>query len=134
MFKPAVRVRPDPREHVDIRCSELPDVKTAVYISGGEESLYTDVPLIAKTGSLCMKKSIGTISIIVENPDSVAKVNDYLSNFGELILGRIGIPHRPEQLGIISIIVEGTPDQLGSLAGKLGMLDGVKTKSMIMKK
>ena len=81
-----------------------------------------------------MKKDIGTITIIVENQDSVSKINDYLSDFGELILGRIGVPHRPEQLGIISIIVEGTSDQLGSLAGKLGMLDGVKTKSMIMKK
>lgn len=81
-----------------------------------------------------MKKSIGTISIIVENHDSIPRVNDYLSDFSDIILGRIGIPHRPEQLGIIAVIVEGTPDQLGSLAGKLGMLDGVKTKSMIMKK
>ena len=81
-----------------------------------------------------MKKSIGTISIIVENQESISKVNGYLSDFGDIILGRIGIPHRPEQIGIIAIIVEGTSDQLGSLAGKLGMLDGVKTKSMIMKK
>ena len=81
-----------------------------------------------------MKKNIGTISIIVSSPGSVPKVNDYLSDFSEMILGRIGIPHRAEQLGIIAIIVEGTPDQLGSLAGKLGMLEGVKTKSMIMKK
>ena len=81
-----------------------------------------------------MEKNIGTISIIVSSPGSVAKVNDYLSNFSEIILGRIGIPHRAEQIGIIAIIVEGTPDQLGSLAGKLGMLEGVKTKSMIMKK
>ena len=81
-----------------------------------------------------MEKNIGTISIIVSSPGSVPKVNDYLSDFSEIILGRIGIPHRAEQIGIIAIIVEGTPDQLGSLAGKLGMLEGVKTKSMIMKK
>jgi putative iron-only hydrogenase system regulator len=81
-----------------------------------------------------MKKSIGTISIMVENPASVPNVNKYLSDFNEIILGRIGIPHRPEQLAVIAIIVEGTNDQLGSLAGKLGMLDGVKTKSMILKK
>jgi putative iron-only hydrogenase system regulator len=81
-----------------------------------------------------MEKNIGTISIIVSSQGSVPKVNDYLSDFSEIILGRIGIPHRAEQLGIIAIIVEGTPDQLGSLAGKLGMLEGVKTKSMIMKK
>ncbi|MFA6715260.1 MAG: TM1266 family iron-only hydrogenase system putative regulator [Victivallaceae bacterium] len=81
-----------------------------------------------------MKKSIGTISIMVENHDSVPKVNKCLSDFNEIILGRIGIPYRAERLGIIAIIVEGTPDQLGSLAGKLGMLNGVNTKSMIIKK
>lgn len=81
-----------------------------------------------------MKKNIGTISIVVENRASVPKVNQYLSDFNEIILGRIGIPYRPEQLGIMAIIVEGTADQLGSLAGKLGMLDGVKTKSMILTK
>jgi putative iron-only hydrogenase system regulator len=79
-------------------------------------------------------KNIGTISIIIENRESVPKVNKYLSDFSEIIIGRIGIPYRPEQLGIMAIIVEGTPDQFGSLAGKLGMLDGVKTKSMIHKK
>ena len=81
-----------------------------------------------------MKKSIGTISIVVENPASVPSVNKHLSDFNESILGRIGIPHRPEHLAINAIIVEGTNDQVGSLAGKLGMLDGVKTKSMILKK
>jgi putative iron-only hydrogenase system regulator len=81
-----------------------------------------------------MKKNIGTISIIVENHDSIPKVNKYLSDFGEIILGRIGIPYRSEQIGIMAIIVEGTSDQVGSLAGKLGMLDGIKTKSMIIKK
>jgi putative iron-only hydrogenase system regulator len=81
-----------------------------------------------------MKTNIGTVSIIIENHDSVPKVNKYLSDFSDIILGRIGIPYRAEQLGIIAIIVEGSADLVGSLAGKLGMLDGVQTKSMIHKK
>lgn len=96
--------------------------------------MYTDVSLTAQHRDFFMKKNIGTISIIVENHASVPKVNQYLSDFNEIILGRIGIPYRQEQLGIIAIIVEGSSDQLGSLAGKLGMLDGVKTKSMTIKK
>ncbi|MDD5697910.1 MAG: iron-only hydrogenase system regulator [Victivallaceae bacterium] len=79
-----------------------------------------------------MKKSIGTISIVIANRDSIPAVNKILSDFNEIILGRIGIPYRPERLGIIAIIIEGTADEAGSLAGKLGMLDGVKTKSMIL--
>jgi len=118
------------------RFSDLPDLETfTVYISGDEGFLYTGVPLTAKNKDFCMmKKNIGTISIIIENHESVPQVNKYLSDFSNIILGRIGVPYRPERLGIIAVIVEGTSDQLGSLAGKLGMLDGVKTKSMIMTK
>jgi len=46
-----------------------------------------------------MKKNIGIISVIVENHDSIPKVNDYFSYFGKIILGRIGMPYCPEQLG-----------------------------------
>ena len=81
-----------------------------------------------------MAKNIGTISIIIEKRDNIQKVNKILSDFSEMILGRIGIPYKAENLGIIAIIVEGTSDQFGSLAGKLGMLEGVKTKSMVHKK
>jgi putative iron-only hydrogenase system regulator len=100
-----------------------------------KDSSIPAFPLTAKIKDFCMmKKNIGTISIIIENHESVPQVNQYLSDFSDIILGRIGVPYRPERLGIIAVIVEGTSDQLGSLAGKLGMLDGVKTKSMIMKK
>jgi len=51
-----------------------------------------------------------------------------------VIIGRIGIPYREKQISIISIIVDGTTDEVGALSGKLGMLSGVKTKSLLLTK
>lgn len=41
---------------------------------------------------------IAVIAIIVENIDSVEKMNAILSSYGEHIIGRMGIPHREKIL------------------------------------
>ena len=82
-----------------------------------------------------MQKRIGVVAILVENrKDAVPKVNEILSDFGNIIIGRIGLPCREKDVSIISIIVEGTTDEVGALTGKLGMLPGVKTKSLLLTK
>ncbi len=82
-----------------------------------------------------MESRIGVVAIMIENRKAaVPKVNDILSEFGETIIGRIGIPYRERGLNIISIIVEGTTDQLGALSGKLGMVPGVTSKSVLLTK
>jgi len=81
-----------------------------------------------------MEKRIGVIAILVEGREhAVPRVNAVLSDFGDIVIGRIGIPYRERGLSIISIIVEGTTDQVGALSGKLGMIEGVKTKSLLLK-
>jgi putative iron-only hydrogenase system regulator len=57
-----------------------------------------------------------------------------LSQFGEIIIGRLGIPYRERGINVISITVEGTTDEVGSLTGKLGMVPGVTTKSLLLTK
>jgi putative iron-only hydrogenase system regulator len=79
-----------------------------------------------------MQKRIGTIAVLVEDRNQVSRINDLLSDFREVIIGRIGVPYREKGVSIISIIVEGTTDQVGSLSGRLGMLSGVKTKSLLL--
>lgn len=82
-----------------------------------------------------MNTRIGVIAILVEKREqSVPRVNELLTEFGELIIGRIGVPYRERDLNIISLIVEGTTDQLGTLTGKLGMIPGVRTKSLLLTK
>lgn len=81
-----------------------------------------------------MDNRIGVIAIIVENSNSVQRVNSILSTYSELIVGRMGVPYKEKQVKVISIIVDGTTDEIGALTGKLGRLDGVTVKSALTKK
>ncbi|QXM06480.1 TM1266 family iron-only hydrogenase system putative regulator [Crassaminicella indica] len=81
-----------------------------------------------------MNKRIGVVAIIVEKKESVEMVNKLLSEFGELIVGRMGVPYKEKNVSVISIIVDGTTDEIGALTGKLGRLYGVTVKSALTKK
>ena len=79
-----------------------------------------------------MERRIAVVGIIIDNREEAAdKVNDILSNYGNLIVGRMGLPYEDREMNIISLIVDGTNDQLGALAGKLGNVSGVKVKTMM---
>jgi len=79
-----------------------------------------------------MKNRICVIGILVENRKIAAEINQVLSDFGEIVVGRLGVPYRERKLSIISIIVDGTTDQIGALTGKLGQIKEVKVKSAIL--
>jgi putative iron-only hydrogenase system regulator len=82
-----------------------------------------------------MEKRIGVIAILVENrEDAVPRVNELLTQFGEIIIGRLGLPYRERGVSVISLTVEGTTDQVGALTGRLGMIPGVKTRSLLLTK
>ncbi|MFO7819567.1 MAG: iron-only hydrogenase system regulator [Halanaerobacter sp.] len=79
-----------------------------------------------------MERRIAVVGIIINDREEAAdKVNDILSEYGNLVLGRMGLPYEDRDLNIISLIVDGNNDQLGALAGKLGNLEGVKVKTMM---
>lgn len=72
---------------------------------------------------------VAVIGIVVSNREEAAKkVNDILSNFGNIIVGRMGIPYKEREISVISIIVDGTNDEIGALTGKLGNINGIKVK------
>ncbi len=62
-----------------------------------------------------------------------SRVNQILSDHGEIIVGRMGLPYRDRNLSLISLIVDGTTDELGALTGKLGMLVGVNVCSSLIR-
>lgn len=82
---------------------------------------------------LLMEKRIGVIAILITNTDSVAALNDILHQHGAIVLGRQGIPLRDRGLHVISLIIEGTTDEIGALTGKIGRLPGVTAKSVLSK-
>ncbi len=81
-----------------------------------------------------MEDRIAHIGIIVEDTDSVEKLNNLLHDYGSYIIGRMGIPFREKNLSIISIVLHAPQDVISSLAGKLGMLEGVSVKTIYSKK
>ncbi|HEX3028660.1 MAG TPA: TM1266 family iron-only hydrogenase system putative regulator [Clostridia bacterium] len=76
-----------------------------------------------------MENRVAVIGIVVSNREEVArKVNDILSNYGKIIVGRMGIPYKEREISVMSIIVDGTTDEIGALTGKLGHIPGIKVK------
>lgn len=84
---------------------------------------------------MALETRIGVIAILVsDHRETVPKVNALLTEYGRIIMGRMGIPYREKAVSVISIIVEGTTDDVGSLTGQLGMIPGVRTKSLLLTK
>ena len=80
-----------------------------------------------------MEKRVGVIGIILENNQIAAQINDLLHLYSSIIIGRMGIPYSQKGIAVISIIVDGTTDEIGALTGRLGKIKGVNVKSAISK-
>lgn len=78
---------------------------------------------------LCMETRVAVMSVIVEEPDSVERLNGILHEFGQWIIGRMGIPYRKRGVSIISIALDAPQNTISSLAGKIGSLPGVSVKT-----
>jgi putative iron-only hydrogenase system regulator len=81
-----------------------------------------------------METRIALIGIIIEDLDSVEKLNGLLHEYGQYIIGRMGIPYREKNISIISVVMNADPDIISTLAGKLGMVKGVNVKTVYSKK
>jgi len=81
-----------------------------------------------------MEKRMGFVGIIIEDRKKVAdSVNHLLSEYGEMIVARTGVPYREKKCCVITLIVDATTDVLGALTGRLGALEGVSVKSALAK-
>lgn len=79
-----------------------------------------------------MVRRIGVVAVIVQDRDrSARQVNDILSRYGHIIIGRMGIPYRERNISVIALSVDGTTDEIGALTGALGNVPGVLVKSAL---
>ncbi len=81
-----------------------------------------------------MDKRIGVVGIVIEDLTNISEVNEILHQYSSIIVGRMGIPYKERGVNVISIIVDGTNDEIGALTGKLGKLKGLSVKSALSKK
>jgi len=72
---------------------------------------------------------VAVMSIIVEKNDTAEKLNALLHEYGQYIIGRMGIPYRAKKINIISIALDAPQDTISALSGKIGRLDGVSVKT-----
>ncbi len=79
------------------------------------------------------EKRLAVISIIVVNRDSTEKINAILHEYGDYIVGRMGIPYKEKKVSVMSVVLDAPLSIINSITGKLGMLDGVVAKSLFSK-
>lgn len=80
-----------------------------------------------------MENRIAILGIIVQNRDASAQVNELLHQYGEHIIGRMGVPRHSGDCSIITIVLDCPNDIINALSGKLGRLQNVQVKSMLAK-
>ena len=81
-----------------------------------------------------METRVAVMSILVEESEgrpseSVKQLNGLLHEFGQYIIGRMGIPYRQKQVNIISIAMDAPQNVISALSGKIGRLPGVTVKT-----
>ena len=80
-----------------------------------------------------MEKRIGTITVLILDRSRSTEINQLISEFYDIILCRQGLPFHERPVAVISLIVEGTPDRINALTGRLGRLAGVDSKAVLTK-
>ena len=76
-----------------------------------------------------METRVAVIGIIVEDVSSVEALNKILHEYGEFIIGRMGIPYKAKKISVISIAVDAPQDMISTISGKIGNLKGVSAKA-----
>lgn len=72
---------------------------------------------------------VALLSIIVNDMDQTEELNRLLHAYRDYIIGRMGIPYPAKGISIISIALDAPQDAISALAGKIGRLPGVTSKT-----
>ena len=80
-----------------------------------------------------MEKRVALIGIVVEDMNNVESLNHILHEYGDYIIGRMGIPYRSRGFSIISVAVDAPMNIISTISGKLGMLKGLSVKTIYSK-
>ena len=76
-----------------------------------------------------METRVAVIGIVVEKQEGVNALNDVLSEYRDIIIGRMGIPYAKKDINCITVVVDGEQDVINSLCGKIGKIEGVSSKA-----
>lgn len=71
---------------------------------------------------------IAVMSIIVEDRESAESLNRLLHNYGNYIIGRMGLPYEKKKLSLMSVALDAPENIISELAGKVGNLPNISVK------
>ena len=80
-----------------------------------------------------LETRVAVLSIVVEKRESTEKLNAILHEYGEYVIGRMGIPYKQKNISVLSIVLDAPTEKINALTGKLGMLEGVYAKTLFSK-
>lgn len=80
-----------------------------------------------------METRVAVMGIIVENENSIEKLNQVLHEFGSFVIGRMGIPYKTKKCNIISVALDAPQDIISTVSGKIGKLEGISVKTIFSK-
>ncbi len=82
-----------------------------------------------RTGDPGVNKRVGVAAIVVQDRlNAASAVNRILSDYADIIVGRMGIPYRDRGVSVMALILDGDTDTIGAMTGKLGSIAGVKSR------
>ena len=76
-----------------------------------------------------MESRVAVISIIVEDNGAAAKLNELLHQYGEYIIGRMGIPYKQKNIQIICVAIDAPNDVINGLTGAIGRIKGINARA-----
>lgn len=83
---------------------------------------------------MLMETRVASVSVIVEDPERAAEINEILHTASDYIVGRMGIPYREKNISIISVVIDAPQDVINNVSGRIGRLPGVTAKTAYAKK
>lgn len=87
----------------------------------------------AKGGKKMDDCRIAILAIVVEDTESVDKINEILHRYGEYIIGRMGLPYCKRKISLISVAFDAPASVISAVSGKIGMIDNVTCKAVFAK-
>lgn len=78
-----------------------------------------------------MPKRLGVVGIVVEDTSAANEINAILHDAAGIIIGRMGIPHRERGVSVLSLIVDGSTDEISALTGRLGRVPNTLVKTAL---
>lgn len=76
-----------------------------------------------------METRVAVMGIILDTRESAEQLNSILHDYGDFIIGRMGIPYKPKNINIVSIAIDAPQNTISALAGKLGNIEGISVKT-----